>query len=165
MGVIFIRDGKPYVFEAIATVRYTPLDNWIARGDGGALRRQAAEAGTDAQQAAKLRKRRSLRGQAVRPVLRMVGQAHLLLRARLEDVSTSALGIELGARQKLREFDLGDPAVRAKMRERYGTHVPLEEPVISPGAAVRVAAARDWSEVSKCSARITVRMRSADAVK
>jgi len=45
-----------------------------------------------------------------------------------------ALGIELGARQKLREFDLSDPAVRAKIRERYGNAVPLAEPVISPAA-------------------------------
>ena len=26
MGVVLYRDGKPFVFEAIATVRYTPLD-------------------------------------------------------------------------------------------------------------------------------------------
>jgi hypothetical protein len=45
-----------------------------------------------------------------------------------------ALAIELGKRQKLREFDLADPLVRAKMRERYGTNVPLDEPVISPAA-------------------------------
>src|SRR5262245_62162470 len=35
MGVILYRDGKPYVFEAIATVRYTPLEKWIARGEKG----------------------------------------------------------------------------------------------------------------------------------
>src|SRR5262245_37657841 len=34
MGMIFLRDGKPYVFEAVATVRLTPLDRWIARGAG-----------------------------------------------------------------------------------------------------------------------------------
>lgn len=45
-----------------------------------------------------------------------------------------ALGIEIGRRQKLREFDLADPVVAAKMRERYGGHVPSNEPVISPGA-------------------------------
>jgi hypothetical protein len=45
-----------------------------------------------------------------------------------------ALAIEIGARQKLRDFDLTDPAVKAKMRERYGSRVPLDEPVISPGA-------------------------------
>src|SRR6185503_6516185 len=30
VGLIFIRDGKPYVFEAISTVRYTPLAKWTA---------------------------------------------------------------------------------------------------------------------------------------
>ena len=36
--------------------------------------------------------------------------------------------------QKLRDFDLSDAAVKAKMRERYGGRVPLDEPVISPAA-------------------------------
>ena len=35
VGIVFHRDGKPFVFEAIATVRYTALADWIARGDGG----------------------------------------------------------------------------------------------------------------------------------
>jgi hypothetical protein len=43
-----------------------------------------------------------------------------------------ALGVELGALQKIKEFNLKDPAVQQKMKERYGAHVPLEEPAISP---------------------------------
>src|SRR5512136_1463601 len=35
MGIVFIRDGKPYVYEAIKTVQYTPLKEWVARGEGG----------------------------------------------------------------------------------------------------------------------------------
>ncbi len=35
MGIIFFRNGKPYVFEAIRTVQYTPLDQWIHRGKNG----------------------------------------------------------------------------------------------------------------------------------
>ena len=35
VGLVLYRDGKPFVFEAISTVRYTPLASWIARGDGG----------------------------------------------------------------------------------------------------------------------------------
>ena len=42
--------------------------------------------------------------------------------------------MRLGTLQKLREFDLSDPVVKTKMRERYGSRVPLDEPVISPGA-------------------------------
>lgn len=45
-----------------------------------------------------------------------------------------ALGIRIGELQRLREFRLDDPAVRGKMKERYGNAVPLDEPVIAPGA-------------------------------
>ncbi len=34
----------------------------------------------------------------------------------------------------MREFNLRDPAVQAKARERYGSRMPLDEPVISPVA-------------------------------
>jgi hypothetical protein len=33
MGVILHRDGKPHVFEAIGKVQYTPLRQWIERGE------------------------------------------------------------------------------------------------------------------------------------
>lgn len=43
-----------------------------------------------------------------------------------------ALGIRLGRLQTLKEFDLKDPIVEAKMRERYGGKIPGDQPVISP---------------------------------
>ncbi len=44
------------------------------------------------------------------------------------------LGVELGELRRLGDFDRSHPAVRDKLRERYGANVPLDEPVISPGA-------------------------------
>ena len=35
MGIVLMRGGKPYVFEAVSTVRYTPLAQWTASGNGG----------------------------------------------------------------------------------------------------------------------------------
>jgi uncharacterized protein YycO len=43
-------------------------------------------------------------------------------------------GIEIGRLQKLREFDLSDETVKAKMKERYGDNIPMNETVISPSA-------------------------------
>ena len=40
----------------------------------------------------------------------------------------------MGKLQELRDFDLTDPAVKAKIRERFGRQVPLGERVISPAA-------------------------------
>ena len=42
------------------------------------------------------------------------------------------LGRQLGRLQHLRDFDLSNPAVQAKLRERYGAKLPLNETVISP---------------------------------
>lgn len=48
-----------------------------------------------------------------------------------------ALGLRIGELQRLKDFNLDDPAVRAKLRERYGDRIPLEETVISPVAMFR----------------------------
>ena len=35
MGIVFLRNGSPHVYEAIKTVQYTPLIKWVDRGEGG----------------------------------------------------------------------------------------------------------------------------------
>lgn len=42
-------------------------------------------------------------------------------------------GIEIGKRRRIRDFDLSNPIVRSKMRERYGEKIPYDEEAISPG--------------------------------
>ena len=49
-----------------------------------------------------------------------------------------ALLLAFSLRSCLREFDLSNPGVKAKMRERYGKTVPMNEPVNSPRGAVRI---------------------------
>ncbi|MGC6746022.1 YiiX/YebB-like N1pC/P60 family cysteine hydrolase [Escherichia coli] len=46
----------------------------------------------------------------------------------------NALGMRVGEQQKLKEFDLSSPQVQAKLKERYGKNIPLEETVVSPQA-------------------------------
>ena len=144
VGLVLHRDGKPYVFEAIATVRYTPLAHWTARGTGGdyVVKRLTAPLTTPSRRRAarRLRRTKNTCRQAELTTCTSNGPtrstANLLLRAGLGGAGT-ARGIaswNSSARQKLREFDLSDPVVKAKMRERYGEDVPLDEPVISPAA-------------------------------
>jgi hypothetical protein len=142
MGLILYRDGKPYVFEAIATVRFTPLDRWIARGTGHHFvvkRLRNADALLDTAGVAKLRA----------AALRYVGRPYDLTfewsdeRMYCSELVWKAydrgLGIQIGALQQMRDFNLSDPAVRAKIHERYGDNLPLAEPVISPVSMFRSA--------------------------
>ncbi len=45
-----------------------------------------------------------------------------------------ATQVEVGQLARLRDFDLGHPKVKQKLRERYGTSIPLDEVVVSPEA-------------------------------
>ena len=134
VGVVFFRDGKPFVFEAIATVRYTPLANWIARGDGGRyVVRRLKQAPTAAQVASLRGAAKAFEGKPYDLYFEWSDE-RIYCSELVWKLYDQALGVKLGELQELGEFDLTDAAVKAKLRERYGSRVPLEEPVISPGA-------------------------------
>lgn len=134
MGVVLYRDGKPYVFEAIATVRYTPLANWTARGDGGRYVVRRLKRPLKAVELKKLREAaKSYEGKPYDLYFEW-SDARIYCSELVWKMYRDALGVEIGALQKLREFDLTDPAVKAKMRERYGKNIPLDEQVISPAS-------------------------------
>lgn len=134
VGLVFMREGQPYVFEAIATVQYTPLAKWTARGAGGRYVVKRLKQPLTAAQGAKLRSAaREFAGKTYDLFFEWSDQ-RIYCSELVWKVYERALGVKVGELQKLREFDLTDPAVRAKMRERYGSQVPLDEPVISPGA-------------------------------
>ncbi|ANM32243.1 hypothetical protein ABI59_13150 [Acidobacteria bacterium Mor1] len=136
MGIVYLQEGEPFVYEAVQPVKLTPLDQWIARGKDGhfvAKRLRDVAALTD-------------------PVLarmRAVGEEMAGLDYDLtfewsdERIYCSELvwkvykrgaGIEIGELATFADFDVSHPAVAAKVRERFGDALPLEEPVISPAA-------------------------------
>ena len=49
VGVVFITNGRPFVYEAVQPVKRTPLDEWIKRGAGGrhVVKRLRDRAGID----------------------------------------------------------------------------------------------------------------------
>jgi hypothetical protein len=136
MGIIFFRNGNPYVYEAIKTVQYTPLKQWIARGSDGDYVVKRLRDANRVLTSAGLAKLRQAAG-------KFQGKSYDLTFEWSDDriycselvwkIYDRGLGLRIGRLQKLRDFDLTDPVVRQKMRERYGNKVPLNEPVISPG--------------------------------
>lgn len=137
MGMVVHRSGKPYVLEAVATVRYTPLDQWIARGVGQHfVVKRLKDADRQLKPASVSRLLAGAARFSGRPYDLGFGWSddHIYCSELVWKAYDRALGIQIGALQKIREFNLSDPAVKAKMRERYGQHVPLDELAISPQA-------------------------------
>lgn len=136
MGIIFLQDGKPYVYEAIRTVKYTPLTKWVARGEGGhyvVKRLREADRFLTDDSVAKLRQVAKKFGGKPYDLAFEWSDERIYCSELVWKIYERGLGIRIGQLQKLRDFNLSDPVVKAKLRERYGNHIPMEETVISPG--------------------------------
>lgn len=144
VGVIFLENGAPVVLEAVGPVKLTPLDEWIRRGVEGrhVVKRLADRDGLAPEEAARLKA----------AALRHLGRPYdftfewsderIYCSELVWKAYKSALGIEVGALQRLGEFNLADPVVAAKLAERYGDAVPRDEIVISPVSMFRAETLR-----------------------
>lgn len=136
MGIVFLRGGEPYVYEAIKTVQYTPLKKWIARGEGGhyvVKRLHDADRILTPDAVARLRQTAAKFAGKPYDLTFEWSDQRIYCSELVWKIYDRALGVRVGRLQKLREFDLSDPRVKAKMKERYGHKIPLAENVISPG--------------------------------
>lgn len=134
MGVILHRDGRPYVYEAIGPTVHTPLARWIARGDGGHYVVKRLRSPLTPPQQARLRAQASAYNGRPYDLTFEWSDRRMYCSELVWKMYDRALGLKIGRLQRLRDFRLDDPAVRAKLRERYGARLPLDEPVISPAA-------------------------------
>lgn len=136
-GIVYQEGSKFYVFEAVQPVKRTPLQQWIARGQGGKYVVKRLKNADQVLTPAVLQKMKQIGDQ-------FKGKKYDLTFEWSDDkiycseliwkVYQRATGLEIGKLEKLSSFDLSSDAVKKKMKERYGDKVPLEEPVISPAA-------------------------------
>lgn len=135
MGILF-RDGRRWVvYEAVQPVKRTPLDAWVRRGAGGHVVVKRLRNGERRLPPAVVARMKNAG-------VRLLGRPYDLAFEWSDDriycselvwkIYREGAGLELGALQTLRDFDLSHPAVKAKLRERYGSRPPLDEPVIAP---------------------------------
>jgi len=137
MGIVYIRDGQPLVFEAVQPVKLTPLRTWIERGE---KQHFVAKRLRDADS----RLTPDILRKMVAVGERLTGKDYDLYFEWSDDriycselvwkVFERGAGIRLGDQQTIADFDLSHPAVQAKLKERYGDQVPLDEVVVSPVA-------------------------------
>ncbi len=140
MGMVVVRKGKRYVLEAVGPVRYTPFEAWTVQGEGGRyVVRRLKNADRILTPDAVRRLKKAAARYVGKPYDHYFGwsDARIYCSELVWKVYRDALGIEIGTPVALREFDLTHPLVRAKLKERYGNKIPLDEPVISPGQMFR----------------------------
>ncbi len=137
VGVVHRAGDAVFVYEAVGPVKLTPLDAWVGHGEGlhfvakRLKNRDAVMTRAAVERAETVA--REFRGRAYDAAFAWSDE-RLYCSELVYKIYDRGFGVKLGQVQKLREFDLSDPVVKAKLHERYGEHVPLDEPVISPAS-------------------------------
>lgn len=137
MGVIYIEDGLPFVYEAIQAVQLTPFNKWIARGQN---KHYVVK---------RLKNSENILTEDVLVKMRTIGNKfknknydlyfewsddRIYCSELVWKIYFEATGISIGTLQELQDFDLSSPQVKQKLKERYGDKIPLQEKVISPAS-------------------------------
>ena len=136
-GIIYSDNGDFYVFEAIQPVTTTPLDKWVARGKDGhyVIKRLINADQTLTAKALQKMKREGEKFKGKNYDLTFEWSDDKIYCSELIwKVYKRATGLEIGKLEKLSDFDLTNEVVKAKLEERYGNKIPLDEVVISPKA-------------------------------
>lgn len=137
MGLIFIRDGKPYVFEAAKTVRLTGLKTWIKRGENEYYtikRLKEADKYLTKEGVRKLwAVANTFEGKAYDSQFSWSDEK-MYCSELVWKIYERALGVRIGHLEKMRDFNLGSLIVRDATHSRFGTNVPLDETVIAPSS-------------------------------
>ena len=137
MGVVFVTDGQAFVYEAVQPVKLTAFEKWVQRGENGRFVVKRLKAADRLLTPANLRKLesegRKLRGRSYDLYFEW-SDDRIYCSELVWKMYKRALGIEVGSLQRLRELDLSDPAVNAKIQERWKGKPPGNELVISPAA-------------------------------
>jgi hypothetical protein len=117
MGIVYVRDGKPLVFEAVEPVkRLADADRLLTPE---ALSRMVEVA-------------KPFEGKHYDPCFEWSDE-RMYCSELVWKIFKRVLGIEVGELQTISELDLSDPVVQAKVRERWQEGPPPDQRVISPG--------------------------------
>jgi hypothetical protein len=137
-GIIMWQNEKCFVAEAGAKVILTPFETFVKRGKGGHYVVKRLIDWENVIGRSGFKKAMTLYSKS------FAGKQYDFYFGWSDDkiycselvwkIYKEAFNVEPGKLQRLRDFDLSNEKVKQKMRERYKTHVPLDEKVISPAA-------------------------------
>ena len=134
-GIIFIENGKTYVYEAVQPVKMTLLEDWISHGK-------------DAKYAVKrLRNSDKILTNEVLLKMKSYGKSmnnkdydlyfewsddKIYCSELVWKIYKNGANIELCKTKKLKDFNLDNALVKSIMEERYGNKIPYNEAVVAP---------------------------------
>ncbi|HLP64572.1 YiiX family permuted papain-like enzyme [Flavobacterium sp.] len=138
-GIIFIENGKTYVYEAVQPVKMTLLSDWIQHGEGNKYvvkRLQNADKVLNNDVIQKMKSYGETLNNKDYDIYFEWSNDKIYCSELVWKIYKEGANIELCNLQKLKEFNLEHPLVKTILNERYGNAVPLDEEVVAPSQIV-----------------------------
>lgn len=139
VGIIFkANNDKDYVvLEAVEPVKYTPLNEWIKRGENTHFVVKRLKNADKVMTKEVIQKMKNVGEKRIGKHYDLYfewSDERLYCSELVWKIYKEVLTIEVGKLEKLSSFDLENEIVKYKVKERYGNKIPLNETVISPVA-------------------------------
>ncbi|HTF06158.1 MAG TPA: YiiX family permuted papain-like enzyme [Bacteroidia bacterium] len=135
-GLLFSDNGKWYVYEAVQPVKKTLFKDWIAMGDSNYyVVRRLIKSDSIMTPAVVTQMRASCNKRMGKNYDLYFGWNDSLIYCSelVWKAYNESTGLEVGHPKPMKEYDLTHPLVLKTMTQRYGTKIPYEELMISPG--------------------------------
>jgi uncharacterized protein YycO len=135
VGIITLQDGKYFVLETLNTVKFTPLNDWIERGENAhyVVKRLRADLNSD------LKERNSNFKIAYKKYIGKLydkyfewSDSKMYCSELVWKLYNEVYQISIGQLKTIKNFELTNPVVKKILTERYGSSIPYNETVISP---------------------------------
>ena len=130
-GVLFFENKQWVVYEAIQPVKKTSLAEFNARGKGTVMRLKSQS--LKQEDITKLKTLFKTYEHKNYDEAYNWSDDRIYCSELVYKLYYNALQIELCKTRRLADFDLSNALVKAKLNEKYGNKIPLEEPMVSPG--------------------------------
>lgn len=134
-GIVFIEQGKKYVYEAVQPVKFTPIETWITRGKENhfvVTRIKNATKILTSDVLQKMKKTGKEMNNKDYDLYFEWSDDKIYCSELIWKIYKNGAGIELCPLKKLKDFNLKNPIVETILRERYGNNIPLNEKVVAP---------------------------------
>jgi len=134
-GIIFIENGKTYVYEAVQPVKITPIEEWITHGKSAKyvvkrLKNSENQLTTDQINAMKKYGEGMLNKNY--DIYFNWSDAEIYCSELVWKIYKNGANIELCNTKELKDFNLDNPLVKKIMYQRYGSQIPYHEKVVAP---------------------------------
>lgn len=131
VGIIFYKNGKPFVLEAVQPVKVTPLESFIKRGEGGKYKVMRYENGITEQQKLKMIKWGEKQLGKPYDIKFQWGNKSLYCSELVWKIYKEA-GIELCETKRFSDFNLDNEKVKLAIKQRFKGDFNLNEEVVAP---------------------------------